>query len=168
MAKSVIEKYKDAYPELVRNQAFVLTELNREEAKFAKTLKQGTKEFEKLVRQLEGKTTQIDGAQAFHLYDTFGFPIELTVEMAAEKGYAVDEKGLKRSLQSTRKNRRPALPSALRAALRIRRRLRHSCIRQPICCWPLSAQAAGETISISAAVTLRRSVCALTLTLAAR
>lgn len=66
VAKSVIEKYKDAYPELVRNQAFVLTELNREEAKFAKTLKQGTKEFEKLVRQLEGKTTQIDGAQAFH------------------------------------------------------------------------------------------------------
>ena len=93
VARAVIEKYQDAYPELARNQAFVITELDREEAKFAKTLKQGTREFEKLVRQLAGKTTEIDGTQAFHLYDTFGFPIELTMEMAAEQGFTVDEKG---------------------------------------------------------------------------
>jgi len=103
VAKAVIEKYKDAYPELVRNQNFVLTELNKEEAKFAKTLKQGTKEFEKLVRQLDGKTQQIDGAQAFHLYDTFGFPIELTCEMAAEQGLTVDEKGFEQCFAEHKK-----------------------------------------------------------------
>ena len=90
IAKVIIVQYEDVYPELKRNSAFILEQLRLEEERFQKTLKQGLKEFEKAVGKL-GECKVIDGVTAFHLYDTFGFPIEITKEMAAERGLTVDE-----------------------------------------------------------------------------
>lgn len=88
MAKVIIAQYQDVYPELARNQAFVLEQLSMEETRFARTLKQGNREFEKVAAKVtDGK---LDGESAFHLYDTFGFPVEMTMELAKEKGLAVD------------------------------------------------------------------------------
>ena len=153
IAKVVVNQYKDVYPELKRNEEFITSQLLLEEERFQKTLKQGMKEFDKLLfnisrmtnavkpvadtikagedfasqadaaaKQLPprpeyqaliallkdksdkdallkeaeaflGNLNVIDGRSAFKLYDTYGFPIEITTELAAEKGLAVDEKG---------------------------------------------------------------------------
>lgn len=92
ISKKIIEKYAAVYPELVQNSAKIEEELNKEEAKFLKTLNQGLKEFEKVAAALP-ENGVIDGVTAFHLYDTYGFPVEITVEMAAEKGLKVDVEG---------------------------------------------------------------------------
>ena len=148
IAQVIIDQYKDVYPELERNAAFVLEQLKLEEGRFSRTLKQGEKEFEKVYNntlntrnllnsiltaedkiacaQENAKTKKLrpspdmmpiieaanagdeaalvaalnarmatldtlDGRSAFKLYDTFGFPIEMTIELAAEKGLKVDE-----------------------------------------------------------------------------
>ncbi|MDE7401374.1 MAG: alanine--tRNA ligase, partial [Clostridia bacterium] len=92
ISKTIVEKYADIYPELVANSGKIEEELNKEETKFSRTLAQGIKEFEKVAASLpEGGA--IDGVTAFHLYDTYGFPVEITVEMAAEKGLKVDVDG---------------------------------------------------------------------------
>ena len=153
IAKVVVNQYKDVYPELKRNEEFIIAQLLLEEERFQKTLKQGMKEFDKLIfnigrmtnavkpvvdaikagedftaqadaaaKQLPprpeyqnliallkdksdkdallkeaeaflGNLNVIDGRSAFKLYDTYGFPIEITTELAAEKGLSVDEKG---------------------------------------------------------------------------
>ena len=92
ISKEIVKKYASVYPELVNNSAKIEEELNKEEAKFLKTLSQGIKEFEKVAATLPAGG-EIDGVTAFHLYDTYGFPVEITVEMAAEKGLKVDVKG---------------------------------------------------------------------------
>lgn len=92
IAQVVIDKYKSVYPELERNKDFVLEQLRLEEERFAKTLEQGTKEFEKLVDKLKISGT-LSGRLAFRLYDTFGFPIEMTQELARENGLTVDIDG---------------------------------------------------------------------------
>ena len=92
VSKTIIEKYAEVYPELVANAAKIEEELNKEEAKFLRTLAQGIKEFEKVASGLAAGGV-IDGVTAFHLYDTCGFPVEITVEMAAEKGLTVDVEG---------------------------------------------------------------------------
>ncbi len=92
ISKKIIEKYAAIYPELVQNSAKIEEELNKEEAKFLKTLNQGLKEFEKVASGLP-ENGVIDGVTAFHLYDTYGFPVEITVEMAAEKQLKVDVNG---------------------------------------------------------------------------
>ena len=91
VAEKVIEQYKDVYPELEENREKILSELNLEEERFQKTIKQGMKEFEKLVTYL--KENVIPGKSAFRLYDTFGFPVEFTVELARERGFSVDMEG---------------------------------------------------------------------------
>ncbi len=91
IAEQVIDQYKAVYPELEQNREKIISELNLEEERFQKTIKQGMKEFEKLVTYL--KDTVIPGKSAFRLYDTFGFPVEFTVELAAEKGFTVDMEG---------------------------------------------------------------------------
>lgn len=88
IAKVIINQYKDVYPELERNSAFVLEQLKLEEGRFARTLKQGNKEFDKVASRVENGT--LDGLSAFHLYDTYGFPIEMTCELARERGLKVD------------------------------------------------------------------------------
>jgi len=91
VAQAVIDQYGDFYTELLDNKEKVLSELSKEEGRFARTLKKGIKEFERMSATLEGQ--RIDGPSAFRLYDTFGFPIEFTQELAAEKGLEVDVEG---------------------------------------------------------------------------
>ncbi len=91
IAQQVIDQYKAVYPELEKNRDKIIDELNQEEERFQKTIKQGMKEFEKFVTYL--KDTVIPGKSAFRLYDTFGFPVEFTVELAQEKGFTVDLEG---------------------------------------------------------------------------
>ena len=86
-----VEKYKDIYPELKENEQKIYAELSAEEAKFSKTLEGGLKEFNKVITHIPG--TVFPGKTAFRLYDTFGFPFEITKELAEERGYTVDKEG---------------------------------------------------------------------------
>ncbi|MCR5620794.1 MAG: alanine--tRNA ligase [Treponema sp.] len=95
-AEIVIGEYKDAYPELSERAAFIKEQLTLEEEKFSKTLKAGEAEFQKLLPNLQKNPKMvIPGRVAFRLYDTFGFPIEITQEMAKENGMTVDLEGFK-------------------------------------------------------------------------
>lgn len=91
IADTVIEIYSDFYPELERTKDFIRSALHEEETKFSKTLGKGEKEFEKMIGKLteEGSKT-ITGDMAFRLYDTYGFPLEITEELAKEHGMIVD------------------------------------------------------------------------------
>ena len=93
LAKLYVEKYKDAYPYIKENEERIVSELEGEKDKFAKTIEQGLKEFDKIVAHLPENMTVFPGKTAFRLYDTFGFPIEMTEELAKEKGYALDRAG---------------------------------------------------------------------------
>lgn len=88
VAEAVIEEYKDVYPELEINRDCIVNEITAEEERFERTLQGGIKEFEKLCHYLVGDT--ISGKASFKLYDTYGFPIEMTVELAKEKGLKVN------------------------------------------------------------------------------
>lgn len=90
LSQVVIEEYSGAYPELTRNSAFVLEQLILEEERFQRTLRQGTRMFERALSKLPEDAKTIPGEDAFRLYDTYGFPIEMTVEMANENGLDVD------------------------------------------------------------------------------
>lgn len=81
----LLEKYKEAYPETYAQSARIITEIDTEEKKFRATLRQGLKEFEKLAQN-----KQISGEQAFALFSSYGFPIEITLELAKEKNITVD------------------------------------------------------------------------------
>ncbi len=89
LAKLIIDKYKSYYEELDKNKEVVFEVLTNEKVKFNRTLEKGLKEFEKVSNK------DIDADTAFHLYDTFGFPIELTMELGEEKGIKVDYAGFK-------------------------------------------------------------------------
>ena len=107
LAKIFIEEvYPEAYPLLLEREAYILDELKKETDRFEATLEKGMKEFEKCVQGIARKNefmkksdpdyrdeTVIGGKQAFHLYDTYGFPAELTEELAAERGLSVDKEG---------------------------------------------------------------------------
>lgn len=95
LAQVVIDNYSYAYPELTANAAFIREELDREEEQFAHTLEKGTKEFEKLIGRVPPHIERkvVSGKNAFFLYETYGFPIELTEEMAKERGFSVDKEG---------------------------------------------------------------------------
>ena len=94
LSNVVIALYKEPYPELGAHEAFIHEELEKEEEKFSITLTKGEKEFEKMLPNLlKGNSRTISGRLAFKLYDTYGFPIELTMELAAEHGFTVDEAG---------------------------------------------------------------------------
>ena len=95
IAQVVIDEYKEFYPELEANSKQIIEEFDREEHQFAETLERGLKEFDKLIDRVPAfvQNKVISGKNAFYLYETYGFPYELTVEMAKEKGFTVDEKG---------------------------------------------------------------------------
>lgn len=107
IAKIYIEKvYSKSYPLLIQNEEYILSEISKEMDKFNKALDQGLREFDKVINGIEKHKafasqkgeevkSEINGKSAFRLYDTFGFPLELTVEMANERGYTVDEEGFK-------------------------------------------------------------------------
>ncbi|KKQ01322.1 MAG: Alanine-tRNA ligase, partial [Candidatus Moranbacteria bacterium GW2011_GWD2_36_198] len=86
LAEIVIQNFGDFYPELKKQREIIFAELKKEEEKFRKTLENGLKQFNKL------SSTAISGKDAFDLYQTYGFPLELTIEIAKEKGVIVDEK----------------------------------------------------------------------------
>lgn len=106
IAQIYINDLGEVYTELKANQEHIVSELNKEETKFMQTLEQGNKEFEKVISGLERKNQfmsakdpnyvpdkTISGKSAFRLFDTYGFPIEFTIEIAQEKGYNVDVDG---------------------------------------------------------------------------
>ena len=95
IADAVIEEFGDVYPELRDRAAVIREELDREEKQFAVTLEKGTHEFQKLIDRVPAHIEKkiISGKNAFNLYETYGFPIELTIEMAQEKGFQVDRVG---------------------------------------------------------------------------
>ena len=99
VAEAVVDQYKDAYPELSKNKATIIEELRLEEERFQRTIKQGLREFDKLINRLKGDDKTISGEKAFRLYDTCGFPIEFTQELAEEKGYQVDIEGFEQSFK---------------------------------------------------------------------
>lgn len=99
IAKVVVKQYSDIYPELKKNEDFIQRELINEEKRFQQTIRQGLREFDKLISKLGDDTKTIDGKNAFRLYDTFGFPIEMTQELAEEKGYTVDIEGFEESFK---------------------------------------------------------------------
>ncbi|MDR1278935.1 MAG: alanine--tRNA ligase, partial [Treponema sp.] len=91
VAALIVEQFRGPYPELAENRAFITGELDKEEAKFMETLQKGEHEFEKLLPNLLKDPRKImSGRLAFKLYDTYGFPIELTEELAAEQGMKVN------------------------------------------------------------------------------
>ena len=89
IAKLILDKYKTYYKELVDNENVVYEVLASEKTKFNRTLEKGLREFEKVTRNGQ----DLDGATAFRLFDTFGFPLELTEELASEQGLKVDSEG---------------------------------------------------------------------------
>ncbi|MBP3766415.1 MAG: alanine--tRNA ligase [Bacilli bacterium] len=91
LANKIIELYSKYYSELEQNKEVVLEVLKNEKIKFNRTLEKGLREFEKIA----SKANSIDATQAFHLYDTYGFPIELTIEEAKDRGLSVDVQGFK-------------------------------------------------------------------------
>ena len=96
IADTVIENFKIAYPELEQNSARIRKELTAEEEKFRVTLAKGEAEFQKLLPNLlKNPKKVISGKVAFRLYDTFGYPLELTQELGAENGFTVDVEGFK-------------------------------------------------------------------------
>ncbi len=95
IADVIIEQYKDVYTELSDNADKIKRELELETERFERTLNTGLKEFERTVRNLDGNI--IDGPSAFRLYDTYGFPLEMTQELAKEQGLEVDEKGFEQA-----------------------------------------------------------------------
>ena len=101
LSEIVIADYGDFYHELVRNRDQILQELQAEEEQFARTLETGLKKFNKLVGSIPEHVTnkKISGKNAFHLYDTYGFPLELTVELADELSIEVDVKGFEKAFK---------------------------------------------------------------------
>jgi len=100
IAKIYINKYKDVYPELDQFSDKIMAELEKEEEQFSRTLNQGEKEFEKMLPNLmKSKEPVLPGRLAFKLYDTYGFPIEMTQELAEENGLKVDMEGYEKAYE---------------------------------------------------------------------
>ena len=101
------EVYGESYPLLVKNREFIVTELDKEISRFESTLENGMKEFNKILEEKKAAgAKEIDGESAFYLYDTFGFPIELTCEMADEEGLTVDEAGFDKAMEDAKQRAR--------------------------------------------------------------
>jgi alanyl-tRNA synthetase len=97
ISKIYIDQYSPFYSELAYNEHKIILELDKEVEKFSRTLEQGLKELEKLLKYIQDK--RISGKAAFRLYDTFGFPIEITIELAKENGIIVDVEGFDKAFK---------------------------------------------------------------------
>lgn len=98
IAKSIINEYQDYYQEIKENKDIVFSVLKEEKNKFNKTLEKGLREFEKIIKNLDGNIINKD--MAFKLYDTYGFPIELTMEIANDNNLEVDYNGFKEKFKA--------------------------------------------------------------------
>ena len=115
VAKIYVNEYQEYYPEIKEIQDLILKELDEEIEKFSKTIQLGQKEFEKVAFYSKDKT--INGKTAFRLYDTFGFPLELTIEMAKEIGYNVDEEGYHKAFLEHQEKSRTAAAGTFKGGL---------------------------------------------------
>lgn len=115
VAKIYVNEYQEYYPEIKEKQNLILKELDEEIEKFSKTIQLGQKEFEKVAFYSKDKT--INGKTAFRLYDTFGFPLELTIEMAKEIGYNVDEEGYHKAFLEHQEKSRTAAAGTFKGGL---------------------------------------------------
>ena len=113
IATLILEKYKKYYSELETNYNIILETLTNEKNKFNRTLEKGLREFEKVVKNND----DIDGASAFRLFDTYGFPIELTVELATERNLKVDEEGFKEKFKAHQELSRTASAGKFKGGL---------------------------------------------------
>ena len=131
LAKIFIEQvYNESYPLLLEKEEYILAEINKEIEKFNKTIESGTKEFEKVVNGINRKNqfmkmtndnyveeTEINGKSAFRLFDTFGFPIEMTIEMANEIGFTVDIEGFNEAFKQHQELARTASAGVFKGGL---------------------------------------------------
>ena len=109
LAATVIRESKDGYPELEEKQDFIFKVLTQEEEKFSKTIDQGLSILSDMEKEMEAKGKKVlSGEDAFKLYDTYGFPMDLTQEILEEKGFSIDEKGFKEAMEVQRTNARKA------------------------------------------------------------
>ena len=109
LAETVIAGSKDGYPELEEKKEFILNVISKEEEQFNKTIDQGLGILAEMISDMEKKEEKIlNGEDAFRLYDTYGFPLDLTKEILEEKGLCVDEDGFKASMEVQRKKARDA------------------------------------------------------------
>ena len=118
LADTVLSLYGEPYPELIEHRTFIHEELLKEEEKFSQTLTKGEHEFAKMLPNLmKGNSRVISGRLAFKLYDTYGFPIELTKELAAEHGFTVDEKGFDEAFQKHQETSRAGAEQQFKGGL---------------------------------------------------
>jgi alanyl-tRNA synthetase len=118
LAEVAIATLSDVYPELERNQDHILTALDDEETRFHRTLKRGEKEFFKAVELCKAEEKDVmPGNLVFHLYDTFGFPPELTQELAQRQGLATDMEGFRRAFEGHQEKSRRGAASRFRGGL---------------------------------------------------
>ena len=115
IANMIIDKYAKYYHELTKNKDIILEELTNEKIKFNKTLAKGLKEFEKIISHLD--TNVLNKDLAFKLYDTYGFPIELTLELAKEQGINVDVLGFKEKFKAHQELSRTASSGKFKGGL---------------------------------------------------
>ena len=109
LAQTVIEGSKDGYPELEEKKEFILKVITKEEEQFNKTIDQGLGILADMITDMEAKGEKtLNGDDAFRLYDTYGFPLDLTKEILEEKGMDVDEEGFKASMEVQRTTARNA------------------------------------------------------------
>ena len=113
IASLILDKYENYYVELKENRQVVLDVLRNEKERFSKTLEKGLREFAKVV----DNNPEISGEMAFHLFDTYGFPIELTVELANERGLKVDEEGFKERFKAHQELSRTASAGKFKGGL---------------------------------------------------
>lgn len=107
IARIYIDQFADIYPIVSEKAAVIISELDKEEAQFAKKLKDGVREFEKMSRDMQVGEV-LSGQKAFTLFDTYGFPLEMTIELARERGYSVDTLGFDRAFREHQDKSRTA------------------------------------------------------------
>ncbi len=123
-----VDRHGEDYSDIKRNREFAISELNKEVEKFSKALEEGYKEFDKVINGIEkhkefakskGEVVPniISGKACFRLYDTFGFPFELTKELASERGYEVDEEGYKKAFEEHQEKSRTASAGTFKGGL---------------------------------------------------
>jgi alanyl-tRNA synthetase len=111
IAEAVITEFSEAYPELAERNALIVSELGKEETKFRETLERGMKEFERMI------PSGISGKEAFDLYQSYGFPFELTRELAKERGIDIDEKAFQEELRKHQELSRTASAGMFKGGL---------------------------------------------------
>ncbi len=109
LSETVIEGSRDGYPELEEKKDFIFKVLTQEEEKFNKTIDQGLSILADLEAQMQKEGTKVlSGENTFKLYDTYGFPVDLTREILEEKGFSIDEEGFKAAMEEQRVKARKA------------------------------------------------------------